>query len=93
MGNSKLAARCHLPAETNGESLAHSQNGILGSIHGQYIAAALGTLGRATRESADHHQVIVEAGHAGTVRLFIEEKCAQMVGTRTTSGRHTEQKL
>lgn len=31
------------------ESLPHSENGILGSIHGQYIAAALGTLGHATR--------------------------------------------
>ncbi|MFJ4294099.1 hypothetical protein ACIP1U_30705 [Cupriavidus sp. NPDC089707] len=77
MGNSKQAARCQLPTEVKGESLAHSENGILGSIHGQYIAAALGTLGPATRESANHHQVIVEAGHAGTVRLFIEKKRAQ----------------
>jgi len=77
MGNSKLAARCHLPAKTHGEDLAHSGNSILGSIPGQYIAAGLGTLGRATRESADHYEVIVEAGHAGTVRLFIEKKRAQ----------------
>ncbi|MBF6987275.1 hypothetical protein [Cupriavidus sp. IK-TO18] len=77
MGNSKLAASCHLSSDLSDAAPAAAENGILGQIHGQYIAAAIGTLGRATREATDRHEVIVEAGHAGTVRLFIEKKRAR----------------
>ncbi|HKU28802.1 MAG TPA: hypothetical protein VJQ54_25245 [Candidatus Sulfotelmatobacter sp.] len=77
MGNSKCAAGCHMSSDTSGIAPAATENGILGQIHGQYIAAAIGTLGRATREAPDRHEVVVEAGHAGTIRLFIEKKRAQ----------------
>ncbi len=77
MGNSKLAAGCHIRSGDRADPPASAENGILGQIHGQYIAAAIGTLGRATREAPDHHEVVVEAGHAGTVRVFIEKKRAR----------------
>ncbi|WP_367394507.1 hypothetical protein [Cupriavidus sp. Agwp_2] len=77
MGNSKLAAGCHLSSDPSDTVPAGAENGILGQIHGQYIAAAIGTLGRATREAPERHEVVVEAGHAGTIRLFIEKKRAR----------------
>ncbi|WP_434033613.1 hypothetical protein [Cupriavidus sp. a3] len=76
MGNSKLAAGCHLSSGPS-HIAPTGENGILGQVHGQYIAAAIGTLGRATREAPDRHEVVIEAGHAGTVRLFIEKKRAR----------------
>ncbi|GLC97841.1 hypothetical protein Tamer19_72500 [Cupriavidus sp. TA19] len=77
MGNSKLAAGCHISSDAKDIAPTSTENGILGQIHGQYIAAAIGTLGRPTREAQDRHEVIVEAGHAGTIRLFIEKKRAR----------------
>lgn len=77
MGNSKLAANCHLWTTANGQVPAIGANGILAQVQGDHIAAALRTLGRATREAPSHHQVLVEAGHLGTVRLFIEKKQAR----------------
>ncbi|SPD46692.1 conserved protein of unknown function [Cupriavidus neocaledonicus] len=35
------------------------------------------TLGPATRDSLSHHEVLIDAGHLGTVRLFIEKKLAR----------------
>ncbi len=77
MGNSKLAARCHLSAAGHDQVPAIGANGILAQVQGNYIAAALRTLGPATREAPSHHEVLVEAGHLGTVRLFIEKKQAR----------------
>lgn len=48
MGNSKLAAGCHLPGAASDPSPAAGANGILGRIQGDHIAAGLQTLGRAT---------------------------------------------
>jgi len=77
MGNSKLAAGCHLPAAAHEPVPAIGANGILAHVQGNYIAAALQTLGPATREAPTHHEVLVEAGHLGTVRLFVEKKQAR----------------
>ena len=82
MGNNKLASRCHMPAAAPDSYPVPGANGILGRIPGHYIAAALGTLGPATRDGPGHREVLLEAGHAGTVRLFIENKQAP-------HGRHT----
>jgi len=82
MGNSKLAARCHLPAAAHDSVPAIGANGILAQIQGNHIAAAVRTLGRATREAPSHHKVLVKAGHLGTVRVFIAKKQAR-------HGRHT----
>jgi|GEM_PF-971625 len=73
MGNSKLAAKCHLrpPAPSETPNQAH---GILGRIQGDYIAAGLATLPTATADAPSHHEVVIDAGPAGTVRLFIEKK-------------------
>lgn len=77
MGNSKLAARCHLPAKTADTARSVDANGILAQVQGNHIAAALRALGPATREAPSHHEVLVQAGHLGTVRLFIEKKQAR----------------
>ncbi|AEI77529.1 hypothetical protein CNE_1c21950 [Cupriavidus necator N-1] len=77
MGNSKRAAGCHLPATTPEPFPAPGANGILGRVQGHYIAAGLQTLPRATHDGPSHHEVLVEAGHLGTVRLFIEKKLAR----------------
>ncbi|MEC3768445.1 MULTISPECIES: hypothetical protein [Cupriavidus] len=76
MGNSKRAAGCHLPAATPGYPVAGA-NGILAQVQGHHVAAALQTLPRATAEAPNHHEVLVEAGHLGTVRLFIVKKLAR----------------
>ncbi|AGW89724.1 MULTISPECIES: hypothetical protein [Cupriavidus] len=77
MGNSKLAARCHAPPDAPDSYPVAGANGILARIEGHYIAAALRTLGSATRDGPSHREVLVDAGHAGTVRLFIEKKRAR----------------
>ncbi|WP_354683940.1 hypothetical protein [Cupriavidus necator] len=77
MGNSKHAARCHVSPQGLDSYPVAGANGILARIEGHYIAAALRTLGSATREGPSHREVLVEAGHAGTVRLFIEKKQAR----------------
>jgi hypothetical protein len=73
MGNNKLAAKCHLrsPAPSEMPNQAH---GILGRVQGDYIAAGLATLPPATADATAHHEVEIDAGPAGTVRLFIEKK-------------------
>ena len=78
MGNSKLAAGCHLPGE-NAEAApaARGTNGILGRVQGNHIAAGLHTLGPATAAAPSHHEVLIDAGHLGTVRLFVEKKLAR----------------
>lgn len=73
MGNSKLAANCHLQSAAPSES-PNPANGILGRIQGHYIAASLATLTPATADAPPHHEVVIDAGPAGTVRLFIEKK-------------------
>jgi hypothetical protein len=77
MGNSKLAAGCHLHAASQGTTPTVAANGILAQVQGNYVAAALRTLGQATRETPSRHEVLVEADHIGTVRLFIEKKQAR----------------
>lgn len=77
MGNSKLAARCHEPPGAPDSYPVAGANGILARIEGHYIAAALRTLGPTTRDGPSHREVLVEAGHAGTVRIFIEKKLAR----------------
>ncbi|SPC05387.1 hypothetical protein [Cupriavidus taiwanensis] len=76
MGNSKRAAGCHLPAAAP-EYLVPGANGILAQVQGHHVAAALQALPRATAEAPNHHEVLVEAGHLGTVRLFIVKKHAR----------------
>ncbi|AQV94738.1 hypothetical protein BJN34_12695 [Cupriavidus necator] len=77
MGNSKRAAGCHLPAATSETYQVTDANGILGQVQGHYFAAGLQTLGPATHDSPSHHEVLVEAGLLGTVRLFIEKELAR----------------
>ena len=77
MGNSKLAARCHVPAATQETYPTPGANGSLAPVQGRPVAAALQTLGPATRDAPSHHEVVVETGHLGTVRLFIEKKLAR----------------
>ncbi|MCO4864405.1 hypothetical protein MKD38_22220 [Cupriavidus sp. WGlv3] len=76
MGNSKRAASCHLPAATP-EYPVPGANGILAQVQGHHVAAALQTLPRATADAPNHHEVLVEAGHLGTVRLFVVKKLAR----------------
>lgn len=76
MGNSKRAATCHLPAATP-EYPVPGANGILAQVQGHHVAAALQTLPRATADAPHHHEVLVDAGHLGTVRLFIVKKLAR----------------
>lgn len=73
MGNSKLAAKCHLRSSASSEfpSQAH---GILDRVQGDYIAAGLATLPPATVDAPPHHEVEIDAGPAGKVRLFIAKK-------------------
>lgn len=80
MGNSKLAAGCHLPGAGPEPSPAAGANSILGRVQGNYIAAGLQTLGPATAAAPSHHEVLIEAGHLGTVRLFIEKKLVRHNG-------------
>lgn len=77
MGNNKFAARCHLPPAASDTYPLPGANGILAQVQGHHVAAALQTLGPATRDAPDHHEVLVEAGHLGTVRLFIQKKLAR----------------
>jgi hypothetical protein len=73
MGNSKLAAKCHLRAAAPSEP-PNQAHGILGRIPGDYIASGLATLPIATADAPPHHEVVIDARAAGTVRLFIEKK-------------------
>ncbi|MBB3006063.1 hypothetical protein [Cupriavidus alkaliphilus] len=77
MGNSKLAAGCHLPGAGSEPSPAAGANGILGRVQGNYIAAGLQTLGPATATAPSHHKLLIDAGYLGTVRLFVEKKLAR----------------
>lgn len=74
MGNSKAAAGCHLP--TAGEKLPASgqENGILSRVRGDYVAQALQSLPAPTRDGAAEHQVVLDAGPVGRIRLFIARK-------------------
>jgi hypothetical protein len=78
MGNSKLAGGCHLPREdSEPDPAALGANGILGRVQGDHIAPGLQSLGPATATAPSHHEVLIDAGHLGTVRLFIEKKLAR----------------
>lgn len=73
MGNSKLAAKCHLGSASSSEA-TNQAHGILGRVQGDYIASGLAMLPTATADAPSHHEVVIDAGPAGTVRLFIEKK-------------------
>ncbi|QRQ86233.1 hypothetical protein [Cupriavidus oxalaticus] len=77
MGNSKLAAGCHVRTTAYDPVPPIGASGILAQVQGNHIAAGLRTLGPATREAPSHHEVLVDAGHLGTVRLFVEKKQAR----------------
>lgn len=72
MGNSHLAARCHLPGETSSNPSAPGANGILGRIQGEYVSAAILTLPPAASSVKAHLEVEMDAGPNGRVRLFAE---------------------
>ncbi len=74
MGNSRLAAGCHLPAATTATYPTTGASGILARVQTDHIAAGLQTLGPATADAPSHHEVLIDASHLGTVRLFIEKK-------------------
>jgi hypothetical protein len=48
-----------------------SENGILGLVPGEYIALASRSLPDPATAQILEHQVEIDAGHAGRVRLFI----------------------
>lgn len=73
MGNNKLAAKCH-PRSSAPLAAPNQAHGILGRIQGDYIASGLATLPAATADAPPHHEVVIDAGPAGKVRLFIEKK-------------------
>ncbi|WP_423196812.1 Transposase [Cupriavidus sp. H19C3] len=83
MGNSKLAQGCQLPAhDTAGERQPDSENGILSLVPGDLISKGLATLPPASMPGADRHEVEIDAGPLGRVRLSVERK-------RVKHGRHS----
>lgn len=84
MGNSKSAAGCQIPSIAAGQSQGEARNGILPTVRGDYIASALAGLPEPTRDGVTEHQVVIDAGPAGRVRLFVERKTARR-------GKHSHQ--
>ncbi len=74
MGNSKSASGCQIPSAGSTVQPLPADNGILSRVRGDYIAQALATLQPPTRDGANQHQVVIDAGHLGAVRLYIERK-------------------
>ena len=77
MGNSRLAAKCHLSRDIASQPPASGANGILGRIQGQYIAEATNLLPPAATSTATHQEIDLDAGPAGRVRFFAERKQAK----------------
>lgn len=73
MRNNRLAAKCHLPAETSNRPPTPGANGILGRIQGQYVSAALNLLPHAASSAAKHQEVDIDAGPDGRVRFSAEK--------------------
>jgi len=82
MGNSRLAAKCHLPGKASAQPAAPGANGILGRIQGQYVAEATKLLPPAGTSTDEHLEIELDAGPAGRVRFFAEKK-------RTKHHRHS----
>ena len=73
MGNSKLSAGCQFHVPGSNQPAGPSSNGILARVRGDYISEALQTLPRPDwNTSPQHHEVVINAGHAGWVRLYIQ---------------------
>lgn len=77
MGNSRMAAKCHLPGESSGQAAASGASGILGRIQGQYVAEATKLLPPAGTVTNVHVEIELDAGPAGRVRFFAERKQAR----------------
>lgn len=52
-------------------------NGILEHVGGQYVAEAMQTLPPAVTAEDREYEVVVDAGHVGTVRLFFRKQKAK----------------
>ncbi|WP_088158058.1 hypothetical protein [Achromobacter xylosoxidans] len=52
-------------------------NGILEQVPGQYVAEAKQSLPPAATVEDRDYEVVIEAGHAGTVRLFFRKQKAK----------------
>lgn len=77
MGNSKSAFGCQISSTATGQLQGEARNGILPTVRGDYIASALAGLPAPTRDGIAEHQVVIDAGPAGRVRLYIERKTAR----------------
>lgn len=77
MGNSKSAFGCQIPSTAAGQPQGEARNGILPTVRGDHIASALDGLPAPTRDGVANHQVVIDAGPAGRVRLFVERKTAR----------------
>lgn len=75
MGNSKLAQGCQLPArDTAGERQPDCENGFLSQVPGDLIARGLAALPPASTIGPDRHEVDIDAGPLGRVKLSVERK-------------------
>lgn len=54
-----------------------NENGILAAVPGQYVAQASLTLPPAATAEDRLYEVVIEAGHAGRVRLFFRKQKAR----------------
>lgn len=52
-------------------------NGILERVGGQYVAEAIQTLPPAVTAEDRDYEVVIDAGHAGTVRLLFRKQKAK----------------
>ncbi|MWL91536.1 hypothetical protein GA566_29420 [Cupriavidus sp. SW-Y-13] len=77
MGNSRLAASCHLRGDSSSQPATVGANGILGRIEGQYVSTAIRQLPPAATAIQEHLDVEIDAGADGRVRFFAERKTAR----------------
>ncbi|MDF3837174.1 hypothetical protein P3W85_30085 [Cupriavidus basilensis] len=77
MGNSKSAFGCQIPSPATGQKQGDARNGILASVRGDYVASALASLPAPTLDGIAEHQVVIDAGPVGRVRLYVERKTAR----------------
>lgn len=77
MGNSHLASKCNLRADSLNEPPVPGANGILARIPGQYVSAAVSLLPPAALTQELHQEVEMDAGPAGRVRFFVKRMRAR----------------
>jgi len=76
MGNPRLRVGDYYPRDPYA-GITNPANGILARIPGDYVTDAKVSLAPPTAAGPSHAEVVIEAGDAGTVRVFFERRQAR----------------